>query len=175
MSEYAGIDYGLGQTNINLETKIRYGVISQRTVGQAWYDDSEADYGDAQCPECGNKAESSDGFDDDLASKDYFCRKCAKSFWSDDVFSGEPLGFSYEDNEYTLTSCLNSDIMVIKSPYYTRAQFCSPCVPGAGNLNKWCSTGPKTYCLGHDWFEDNKAPYRVYDVATGEEILSGEK
>jgi hypothetical protein len=31
----AGIDYGMGQTNVNHETGIRYGVISQNSVMQA--------------------------------------------------------------------------------------------------------------------------------------------
>ena len=30
----------------------------------------------------------------------------------------------------------------------------------------------RAYCLGHDWFDDNKAPYPVYSVETGREIVS---
>lgn len=52
--------------------------------------------------------------------------------------------------------------------YGTFAQFCSPCVPGAGDSP--LADGVKTYCLGHGWFEDGKAPYAVYSVATGELI-----
>jgi hypothetical protein len=26
----------------------------------------------------------------------------------------------------------------------------------------------ETYCLGVEWFEDDKAPYDIYDVETGE-------
>jgi hypothetical protein len=62
----------------------------------------------------------------------------------------------------------NTELFVLKSPYYTHCQFCSPCAPGAGYLMNPCPDGPKTYCLGHDWFEDNKAPYPVYSVETGE-------
>lgn len=29
---------------------------------------------------------------------------------------------------------------------------------------------PKCFCFGHDWFEDGKAPYRVFNVQTGEEV-----
>lgn len=54
-----GIDYGLGTTNIDLETGIRYGVISQNEVLQAWADDAEADYGDPTCGHCGNPASDS--------------------------------------------------------------------------------------------------------------------
>jgi hypothetical protein len=58
--------------------------------------------------------------------------------------------------------------MVTDSPFYTFAQFCSPCVPGAGNLDNAMDEGVKTYCLGHDWFESGKAPYPVYSVTSGE-------
>lgn len=62
---------------------------------------------------------------------------------------------------------------ILKSPYYTYAQFCSPCAPGAGYLPsplKDRPAGNKTYCLGHDWFEDGTAPYRVYSVKTNKEM-----
>ena len=51
-----GVDYGLGRTNINHETGIRYGVISQHDVMQAWCDSAEPDYGTPTCPKCGNDA-----------------------------------------------------------------------------------------------------------------------
>jgi hypothetical protein len=68
--------------------------------------------------------------------------------------------------------------MLLRSPYYTYAQFCSPCVPGAGNLDAAVDIedtsvlqegidGVKTYAFGHDWFEDGKAPYVVYRVDDG--------
>ena len=41
----AGIDYGMGTSNIDHNTGIRYGVISQNEVLQAWADSSEPDYG----------------------------------------------------------------------------------------------------------------------------------
>jgi hypothetical protein len=82
------------------------------------------------------------------------------------------------------------DIMIIKSPYYTYAQFCSPCAPGAGYLMNWfkmengyspetlgieqfekmaqAAGFPKVYCFGHDWFGNGIAPYPVFNVETGE-------
>lgn len=44
----------------------------------------------------------------------------------------------------------------------------APCAPGAGYLSNPCPDGPKTYCFGHDWFENDVAPYPVYRVDTGE-------
>ena len=176
---YAGIDYGLGQANVDLETGIRFGVISQNSVLQAWADSSEPEYGEATCPKCGNaaaeitdpKVPDLDSFEDtdwEDNGRDHACIACKYTFNSDEAYPDEPAGYSYDGEGYKLTDCLDSDIFVLKSPYYTFAQFCSPCVPGAGNLETFCENGPKTYALGHDWFEDQKAPYPVYSVETGE-------
>jgi hypothetical protein len=170
-TEYAGIDYGLGLSNIDHATGIRYGVISQHAVGQAWYDDSEADYGDPACPECGNAIRESTDADAELdqygpyGCADYTCDTCAHTLDSADVYGEEPIGFAFQDTEYTLTAGSDGDIFVIKSPYYTHAQFCSPCAPGAGHLENPCETGPRTYCLGHEWFEEGTAPYPVFRVS----------
>ena len=174
---YVGIDYGLGRANVDKETGIRYGVISQNSVLQAWADSSEPQYGEPTCGKCGNECvEITDASVPDLDTvedweqdgHDYACVACKRTFWSDEAFGDEPLGYSYTGEGYELTDCLDTDIFVLKSPYYTFAQFCSPCVPGAGNLDNAMSDGIKTYCLGHDWFEDQKAPYPVYSVETGE-------
>jgi len=174
---YVGIDYGLGRSNVDLKTGIRFGVISQHAVSEAWCDSAEPDYGEPTCGKCGNPAQEGCIDDEpdypewDDEGMDYFCRDCKRSFNSEDAFRDEPLGWSFEDSEYTLTDCLDSDVFVLKSPYYTFAQFCSPCVPGAGNLDTPVSNGVKTYALGHDWFEDGKAPYTVYRIADDVEVL----
>lgn len=80
----------------------------------------------------------------------------------------EPVGWALDNWQYTATlGTDDQDIFITKSIYYTHAQFCSPCAPGAGYLLNPCEAGPKTYCFGHDWFEGNKAPYPVYSVETG--------
>ena len=177
---YAGIDYGMGTANRDPETGIRYGVISQNSVGQAWYDSAEADYGEPTCPKCGNKALAYDGDSHNeyaapanrrYACADYACEECKILINSEDAFGDEPAGWNYSGDGYELTDCLDNDIFVLKSPFYTFAQFCSPCVPGAGNLDNAMEDGAKTFCLGHDWFEEGKAPYRLYRVDTGEEVL----
>ena len=50
-TNYQGIDYGRGQVNIDHTNNIRYGVISQNEVLQAWADESEPIYFYV-CPEC---------------------------------------------------------------------------------------------------------------------------
>ncbi len=185
MSDYVGIDYGMGRSNVDKENGIRYGVISQHTVGQAWYDDAEPVYGPPTCPKCGGEAVESfkvNNDDDERWPKlyshsveDYACESCEHYLDSGDVYGDEPLGWEYKEEGYELTDCLDSDIFVLKSPFYTFAQFCSPCVPGAGNLNHPMEEGVNCYCLGHDWFEGGTAPYPVYRVKTGELVQSEEQ
>ena len=180
---YAGIDYGLGKANIDVETGIRYGCISQGSVMSEAIDDGEYDYGTPTCPRCGKDADEPHAFGETFANgrpedytrephqcEDYVCVDCKHFFGSESAFPDEPAGWYYNKEGYKLESCLNSDILVTLSPYYTHAQFCSPCVPGAGNLDHPCTDGPRTYCLGHDWFDDGKAPYTVFSVATDEEV-----
>jgi hypothetical protein len=125
----AGIDYGLGKSNIDTATGIRYGVISTHSVGERLYDAQQFEYPDDA-----------------------------------DEYS-EPIGWHVKDDDYMITQCLDTDAMILKSPYYTFAQFCSPCVPGAGNLDHPMENGVKTYCLDASWFENDRAPYPVFRVA----------
>jgi hypothetical protein len=207
-----GIDYGLGRANIDPKTGIRYGVISQNTVGERWYEDAEADYGNPTCPKCGNEPDGRPDFeygaecgayvcsdcfkvwypmeldeglcpecegkcertDFDISGTEYVCHSCHYCFDSDNAYSEEPIGWNYEGDGYKLVDCLDTDIFVLESFYYTFSQFCSPCVPGAGNLDnpipktsdsKDWEGAARCYCLGHDWFEEGKAPYVVYRVS----------
>lgn len=174
-TEYVGIDYGLGQSNVDKETGIRFGVISQNEVLQAWADSSDADYGEPTCPKCGNEASAIDDPqvpDLDMPTedwedngRDHACLTCHYSFDSDEAYGDEPNGFTFQDSEYEAVQGLDGDIFIVKSPYYTRAQFCSPCAPGAAYLMNPCDDGPKAYCFDHDWFESGKAPYPVYRVS----------
>ena len=176
MGEYNGIDYGHGTTNVDRASGIRFGVISMHSLAHWAYDDVEDDYGPPTCGKCGNEAVD---YDDETHGEyrrgrgccDYACESCEHYLDSSDVFSEESLGWSYEADGYSLVNCLDNDAMVLASPFYTFAQFCSPCVPGAGDLDNAMEEGAKTYCLGHDWFEEWKAPYRVFSVETGLEVL----
>jgi hypothetical protein len=158
----------MGKANRDIATGFRYGVISQHSVLQAWADSAEADYGKPTCPKCGDElADSACG-----ESLDYYCADCDYEFDSDEAFGDEPIGWHYSGDGYELTDCLNSDIFVLKSPYYTTANFCSPCVPGAGNLDNANPDGAETYCLGHDWFESGEAPYPVFSVETRQRVYA---
>lgn len=157
-----GIDYGMGQTNRDPETGIRFGVINMNDLAHWAWDEAEADYGEPTCPKCGGSVEDSDGH------KDYRCESCERNLWSHEVYGDEPNGHTIDDDGLKAEIDSMGDAFVLESPYFTRAGFCSPCAPGAGDLSSPCDDGEKTYCFGHDWFEDGVAPYPVYLVATGE-------
>jgi hypothetical protein len=182
-----GIDYGLGQTNIDKETGIRFGVIHANEVCQAWSDSSESEYGEPSCPKCGNEAVASDApipedeiqeegdedkARDELGYKslhgvcgDYACDSCRILFDGDEAYGCESIAFNLDDGEYKATQGGDDcDIFILKSPYYTRAEFCSPCAPGACYLVNHTADGERAYCFGHDWFEDGVAPYPVFRV-----------
>lgn len=184
-----GIDYGNGLTNINHETGIRYGVISQNDVLQAWSDSSDAEYGEPHCPKCGEEAtaipthtesdpsgegkwarviadipEEWEEWENDGC--DYACGSCCYLFDSSEAYGEQPLSFSLNDGEYKATQGGDdSDIFILDSPFYTYAAFCSPCAPGACYLRNPDTDGERAYCFNHDFFEDGVAPYPIYRVA----------
>ncbi|MFA5186682.1 MAG: hypothetical protein WC551_09420 [Patescibacteria group bacterium] len=188
-----GIDYSNGRNNVDHKTGIHYGVIPQNDVLQAWADSSEADYGEPTCPKCGDIATPADhdtvpdldevkDWEDN--GRDYVCLECRYSFRSDEAYGDEPNGFIFKDKEYNAFCDSEGDIFILKSPYYTHAQFCSPCAPGACHLgNPVDENGPKAYCFSPDWFdywekedgepageycgEKTACPYSVYRVSDG--------
>jgi hypothetical protein len=182
----AGIDYGMGRTNIDHATGIRYGVISMHSMADWFFDEYEPQYGEPTCPKCGGSAADSFKEQDTESEEyeqyghgcaDYVCHSCKHTLDSADVFPEEPIGHELNADGYHAVDCLDSDVMLLASPFYTYAPYCSPCVPGAGNLDGATSGtdgqfgNVKTYCFGHDWFDGGKAPYRVFRVADNSEVL----
>jgi hypothetical protein len=135
----AGIDYGMGKTNVDPETGLRYGVITIRSLDYWIYEQLELVYPEPELDEDGETIE------------DEFCESIGQVLKTDE----------YEAHDAFDQSCL----FITKSPYYTLTDFCSPCAPGAGDLNSPNNDGVETLCFGHDMFE-NMAPYPVYSVAT---------
>ena len=161
---YAGIDYGMGKTNVDTDTGIRYGVISMHELPW-WCDEAEANYGPPTCPKCGNEVSTSDV----TCKAEFRCPECDYDFECDEAYGDEPLSWSVDNQHYAAEQTRDDgDVFVTRSPFYTHAQFCSPCAPGAGHLGNPCEDGPKTYCFGHDWFEGDVAPYPVYRVDNNE-------
>ncbi len=138
----------------------------------------KADYGEPHCPKCSNEAEEYDDekhgeYAECMGCSNYACEHCETTFDSSDAYGDEPLGWTLDDGEYKAEQHGgDGDVFILRSPYYTHAQFCSPCAPGACHLRNPCEDGERAYCLSHDWFEDEIAPYPVYSVATNELIVS---
>ena len=131
-----GIDYGMGMTNIDRKTGIRFGVIG------------------------GNKV-SMDALE-----------------WSGEYIDAgwDEYRWILEDKEYIAEQdSYDNDIWVFKSPWVTRADFCSPCAPGAGYLGSCPEIGDGdgdlagncwAYALGPEFFDEySPMPYRVIPAA----------
>lgn len=172
-----GIDYGLGTVNVDLESGIRYGVIHMNDLSSYATDDIFTHGEDVGYAAAIDEIKDSlqRGFrhvmedlglkpdNDDLSDM-------ADQVMQDQDWDYESSGpYEYDAEGVSIrTMSDNTELFVLKSPFFTKCQFCSPCAPGAGYLMNPCPDGPRTYCLGHDWFEDGKAPYPVYSVETGE-------
>lgn len=150
-----GDNMKLSETNINIETGIRYGTISTNNVNY-FFDEAEPVY-----PEPEPK------FDDELNEIELTEEEIEAHYDGLD-----PLHFKI-DNEtlqahtFWDTTC----IMITHSEYYTFTRLCSPCVPNAGDLDTPDERGYKTYCLGHDFFGIEGAPYRVFRVSDDSEVI----
>lgn len=184
-TNYAGINYaGPGSTvNMDGETGIRYGVISQNAVnpdaiGDIFQSGTDTDYED-YIAEAKSKLSSAldDYFHGDRLAKavesafDAISQDLADNYEG----TGDCARMDYESDGYKLSTDSGGDLWVLKSPYFTYAQFCSPCAPGACYLTSPLETpvdGNKAYCLGLDWFDDDQpCPYPVYSVETGKQIV----
>ena len=167
-TNYIGINYGRLSPEVNVDTKtgIHYGVISVNEIFTTWCEVSEPNYGPPTCPFCGSPAIESP---DPAYSNQMECTECIETFSSDSCHPEDP-SYEYNYDGYSMIQDDYNDIFVIKSPFYTYAQYCSPCAPGACHLSFPLSKEAITngqnrcYCLGHDWFDDNHAPYDVYRV-----------
>jgi hypothetical protein len=92
-----------------------------------------------------------------------------------DRYDGDGHDWLWEKDGYTLSNCLQSDVFVSRSPYYSIVAFCSPCCPGAGNLDSPCESGVKAFALGPEFFDsESPCPYSIYRVSDGKEV-SNEK
>jgi hypothetical protein len=80
--------------------------------------------------------------------------------------------FLYESEGYKIINCLDYNFMILKSPYYTFAPECSPCIPCAGDLDSIFEDRKymkKTYCLGRDFY-DEEPKFKIYNVSDDKEV-----
>lgn len=158
-----GIDYGGGVTNIDIETGIRYGVIATNRLGTWVWDTLETVYPEPQCEDC--EIDLVDGEESDLS-----CPKCSREYSGDDFCYDEPIGHEYKGEGYEIWVDRDNDLWIYKSPYKVRAQFCSPCAPGACYLTNPTDEGEWAYCLGPDWFDSEYEPMPYTPTPVKQEI-----
>lgn len=147
-----GIDYGLGRTNIDHKTGIRYGVISVNRLPYIW-DIAEDEYGEWEC-ECGHN------FGENYSNGDE-CPECEREI---DMSFAEPIGFSVDSEGVVgwIDSC--NDLMITKSDYKIRGPYCSPCAPGAVSIGCNGDDDNWAYCPPPDWFDDDDRPEGIVKV-----------
>lgn len=173
-SIHSGIDYGMGSTNVDTETGIRYGVIHANDLASHFWEIVESDGTDLDYEEAMDDIvqELESAIRSALSDYSVNCdfREVAQGVMdSIDVEYESPCDYTryyYKDDDkgLILQVASDGDIFVIKSPYYTLCSFCSPCAPGAGSLGSDGSV--KTYCLGPEWFdEDRPMPYECHELA----------
>jgi hypothetical protein len=82
--------------------------------------------------------------------------------------------YEYEDEESRfLLGFLGGGpmIWVLKSPVITNVRLCSPCAPGAGDLDSPDDDGYACYAVSEEWFdEDNPCPYPTWAAIEAEVI-----
>lgn len=142
-------DYGNGLTNIDMSNGIRYGVISCNTPAYL-YEDMEMLYPPMEC-ECG-------WVDKDNIYPDE-CPECGAELEPDDM--AESIGWKIDDGTILAEDCLYNDAMILKSDWVAYVAWCSPCVPGAGDLDfprELGQDGCWAYCLPKDYFDEQYAP-----------------
>jgi hypothetical protein len=171
-----GIDYGRGTTNVNPKTGIRYGVIAANSV---WSEAMSDIY--SHGTDLDHKAYM-DGVKDSLrqALSEYFSghtyndKPSRLDEATEEAFdavsdrlndnyegTGDCTRYLYERDGYRIQIDGSGDVWVLESPFYTYAQFCSPCAPGACYLTSPLETpddNNKCYCLGPEWFCVDEAP-----------------
>lgn len=166
----AGIDYGMGMTNIDHATGIRYGVLPSKTAPDWLESECESIYPEPCCPACG----SEDLTEDEEDPGCMLCVQCGDSVPEDDTHAAEPLGFKYESDGVVMTRDSDSvDWFIVQSPFFTAGPFCSPCAPGAvylGSTNG--KKGVPGYCPPPTWWTNSgeKCPFSVYRVGTNRRV-----
>lgn len=176
---YSGIDYGMGRTNIDSETGIRYGVLSKHDLASHAWDIIYSEATDLDYAEAVENAKSELAHAIKSVLEEYSANFNATELASDIIddldfnleSGGDSRRYLYEGESETFSVLSDGDLMVTKSKYYTLCSFCSPCAPGAGYLGS--DGNVKTYCLGPDWFSDDRPmPYDCFRVSDGSPVTA---
>ncbi len=150
----------------------RFGVIPVNRVDY-WYECAEYPPPppiERECEHCGTLVTDESAVFCECGEELSDINDCVPEMYDDDTM------LVYEREGYAAYNDGDGDIWVTRSPFYTFAQFCSPCAPGACYLLSPLSTvhgecsfpDNKCYCLGPDFFDGGAPPYPVWRVDTRE-------
>ena len=172
-----GIDYGIGQTNIDTANGIRYGVIPSNDLSPDAFHDIEINGDDVDFEEYRAQVQASissalsavldaNGLDHGNDADELAEGVVDALEWDSYEGTGDCTRYHYSDDEVTLETCSDGDVFITKSLYYTLAPYCSPCAPGACYLRDGSKDGQaRAYCLPSDWFDDESpCPYPYWTV-----------
>lgn len=177
------IDYGMGKTNIDTETGIRYGFIYMNNVSSFAIDDIIQNGTDLSYEAWKEELIDSIVKAIERAIEDYGSvrsyngdlAEVADSIASEVEYEscGDNQRYEYEDDDVHLETTSDNGIFILKSKYYTLCELCSPCAPGAGYITNEGSY--KAYCLPPSWFDEySKMPYKCFRVDNNEEVFQTE-
>lgn len=167
-------------TNQDPKTGIHYGVISQNNIVQSWAEYSEPVYGPICCPYCGKEIkedENEEAAAVDNAAEDFYCKNCGREFSGEDATPEEPTGYMIDTEKLKAQSCLDNDVMIVLSEFFTYCRPCSPCVPNAGDLNSPAEEGEgiPAYCFSPEFYYDEEKPgFDIYSVQTRQKVYTAE-
>jgi hypothetical protein len=156
--------------NYDPKTEISFGVISQNSLNldtiDSWYENDSIydEYVEDLAEQVKNGGMTEEEVDDIL---DNYQNDYQHFYVKDD--GGISAEFFQDLDVWYIT----------KSPFYTFCKKCSPCCPGAGDLDspidsedyEVMTLWDKAYCLPKEYFENETAPYRVYRVDNDEEVI----
>lgn len=148
-----GTDYGNGTVNIDEKTGIRFGVIPINDLAGDIWDYLQPANCKYTCPNCEKELDPGD-----IDLLPFICG-CGEHLDEENVGvpPDECVVWEYSNREGLEVHTTDSEYLwVMKSPIVTHCQFCSPCMPGAGDLTSYCPTGPWTYALPEEWFQHDE-------------------
>lgn len=168
--------------NTNLETAIRFGVLSVRRVNPYFaytdfYNHAESIPWNETTEELKELINSiqmfadEHGLDQKQEVEDLHQNILSdlSNHWDD---SEDPM--IYKDDEYTIILTGDrTEFFIQESPYITFAPPCSPCAPGAAYLADAEDgiSGLPAYCLPKEFFPNEKAPYEYLILAEAYDML----
>jgi len=132
-------------TNTNPKTGIAYGVVALNSLAE-WVTDEFMDRG--------VNLTSTAAFDEFTLENPDADEAAIQDFW-DGYMAEEEEYELHADGMHLLLGHLGgaSLVWVLESPVTTRARPCSPCVPGAGDLDNKSDGGIECYDLPADWYD----------------------